>query len=145
VPLANIATLSRPPVLMTNVVTVLVGIGMFGAFVIVPQLVQAPSSTGYGFSADATEAGLLIVPGALMMLVVGPLSGRVGARLGSRIPLALGSLIVAVGMGAMGFVHDSELQILVFTCHPERYGGLKNAAEFDLQALKSASLPAPQA
>jgi hypothetical protein len=41
---------------------------MFGAIVLIPQLAQTPASSGYGFGADATRAGLLMVPGCLIML-----------------------------------------------------------------------------
>ena len=78
---------------MTNIATLLVGFGMFGSFILIPQLVEAPESTGYGFGLAATGAGLLMLPGALVMLVAGPLSGVLGTRYGSRLPLALGAAI----------------------------------------------------
>ena len=48
---------------MTNIATLLVGFGMFGSFILIPQLAEAPTSTGYGFGLDATGAGLLMLPG----------------------------------------------------------------------------------
>ena len=54
-PLADIPTLSRPPVLMTNIATLLTGFGMFGSFILIPQLAEASTSTGYGFDASATR------------------------------------------------------------------------------------------
>ena len=36
---------------MTNIATLLVGFGMFGSFILIPQLAEAPTSTGYGFGA----------------------------------------------------------------------------------------------
>ena len=62
---------------------------LVGSFILIPQLVESPESTGYGFGLDATGAGLLMVPGALVMLVAGPPSGVLGTRWGSRVPLAL--------------------------------------------------------
>jgi EmrB/QacA subfamily drug resistance transporter len=113
-PMADIATLRRPPVLMTNVATVLVGFGMFGAYILIPQLAEAPESTGYGFGLSATAAGVLMLPSALAMLVVGPFSGILGARMGNKVPLGLGGLITAIGLGLMGAMHGSEWEILVF-------------------------------
>ena len=72
---------ARPPVLMTNIATLLVGFGMFGSFILIPQLAESPESTGYGFGLDATGAGLLMLPGALVMLVAGPFVGRARAPL----------------------------------------------------------------
>src|SRR4051794_35900496 len=61
---------------MTNVSTLLVGFGMFGSFILIPHLAEAPHATRYGFGLSATGAGLLMLPGALVMLVAGPFSGR---------------------------------------------------------------------
>jgi EmrB/QacA subfamily drug resistance transporter len=113
-PLADVSTLSRPPVLMTNIATLLVGFGMFGSFVLIPQLAEASESTGYGFGLSATGAGLIMLPGALVMLFVGPLSGILGARLGNKVPLGLGALTTAAGLGLMGAFHGSELPVMAF-------------------------------
>jgi EmrB/QacA subfamily drug resistance transporter len=113
-PMADIATLRRPPVLMTNVATVLVGFGMFGSYILIPQLAEAPESTGYGFGLSATAAGVLMLPSALAMLVVGPISGILGARMGNKVPLALGGLVTAIGLLLMGAAHGSEWEILAF-------------------------------
>src|SRR6478609_5216118 len=52
-PLINMATLSRPPVLITNFATVLVSFGLFGTFVLIPQLAELPTrgDVGLGLSA----------------------------------------------------------------------------------------------
>jgi EmrB/QacA subfamily drug resistance transporter len=107
-PLVDIEMLRKPPVLMTNLATVLVGFGMFGSFILIPQLAEAPASTGYGFGLTATGAGLLMVPGALVMLVAGPMSGVLGTRYGSRLPLAAGALVTSVGLLMMAVAHGSE-------------------------------------
>src|SRR4029453_1601329 len=109
-PLADVELLARPPVLMTNLATLAVGFGMFGSFILIPQLAEAPTSTGYGFGLDATGAGLLMVPGALVMLVAGPLSGVLGTRFGSRLPLALGAVITSAGLLLMALVHGTQLE-----------------------------------
>jgi MFS family permease len=113
-PLADVQTLATPPVLMTNIATVLVGFGMFGSYVLIPQLAEASSSTGYGFGLSATSAGLLMLPGALVMLFIGPVSGVLGARLGNKVPLAVGGLVTGTGLVLMGIFHGSEAEILVF-------------------------------
>jgi EmrB/QacA subfamily drug resistance transporter len=114
-PLADIRALAKPPVLITNLSTLLVGFGMFGSFVLIPTLAEAPTSTGYGFGLDATRAGLLLLPGSLAMLVLGPVSGIIGGRIGNKVPLALGGLLAALGLGLLAVVHDTQLQVLGFT------------------------------
>ena len=107
-PLADVELLAKPPVLMTNLATLAVGFGMFGSFILIPQLAEAPESTGYGFGLDATGAGLLMLPGALVMLVAGPFSGLLVRRYGGKLPLALGAFISAVGLALMGVDHGTQ-------------------------------------
>jgi MFS family permease len=113
-PLADIASLITAPVLMTNLTTVLVGFGMFGSFVLVPTLAQAPTSTGYGFGDDATHAGLLLMPGSLAMLVLGPLSGMLGARLGNKVPLSVGGFVTSLGLAALAVWHGTPHEVLLY-------------------------------
>lgn len=113
-PLADIAMLAKPPVLITNLATLLVGFGMFGSFILIPTLAEAPTSTGYGFGLDATHAGLVLLPGSLAMLAFGPLSGLVGARLGNKVPLTIGGLATATGLGLLAVGHGSQAQVTLF-------------------------------
>jgi len=112
-PLANVQTLASPPVLMTNIATLLVGFGMFGSFLLIPQLAEAPESSGYGFGLGATGAGLLMLPGALVMLVAGPASGWLSHRFGSRVPLALGAVLTTLGLIELGVLHDTHLEVVL--------------------------------
>ncbi|HEX3254616.1 MAG TPA: MFS transporter [Gaiellaceae bacterium] len=114
-PLADIDALTRPPVLITNVATLLVGFGMFGSFVVIPTLAEAATSTGYGLGLDATRAGVLLMPGAFAMLVFGPLSGIVGTRLGNKVPLAAGGFLTALGLALLAVAHESQLEIILFS------------------------------
>lgn len=111
-PLVDVRMLARPAVLLTNLATLLVGFGMFGAYVLLPQLVEAPRSTGYGFGSNATHAGLLMLPGSLSMLVIGPMSGALGSRFGHRVSLGLGGLVSAAGLALLAAFHGSGLAAL---------------------------------
>jgi MFS family permease len=113
-PLADVDMLARPPVLMTNVATLLVGFGMFGSFILIPQLAEAPHSTGYGFALSATGAGLLMLPGALMMLVAGPFAGVLVRRHGGKLPLALGAFISSASLLAMALDHSTEAAMIAW-------------------------------
>ena len=72
----------------------LLGFGMYSAFVLIPQFVQVPESTGYGYGATVTQAGLFLVPSTLAMLLFAPArrpavehgrrQGAAGARLRRR-------------------------------------------------------------
>jgi EmrB/QacA subfamily drug resistance transporter len=114
-PLADVEALARPRVLLTNVATLLVGYGMFGSFILIPTLAQSQASTGYGFGDDATQAGLLLVPGCLMMLAFGPLSGIVGGRVGNKVPLALGGFLTALGLALLAAGHGTQAEVIAFS------------------------------
>jgi EmrB/QacA subfamily drug resistance transporter len=113
-PLADMETLATPAVLMTNIATFLVGFGMFGSFILVPQLAQAPASTGFGFGMDATSAGLLLLPGSLTMLVTGPIAGRLANRFGVRVPLVAGGAMATIGLLLLAIAHGSEHVVLAW-------------------------------
>jgi EmrB/QacA subfamily drug resistance transporter len=131
-PLADIPTLLEPPVLMTNVATLFVGFGMFGSFLLIPQLAELPESTGFGFGSDATGAGLLLLPGALVMLVCGPISGALGTRFGSKLPLALGAGVTSLGLLLLGVSHGSELAVTAWATVMSAGIGLAFAAMANL-------------
>jgi MFS family permease len=75
----------------TNTVAFLIGVGMYSSFVLLPELVQEPVSTGYGFGASVTAAGLFLLPSTIAIVVVGQMAGLLERRIGSR-----GSLIGGV-------------------------------------------------
>src|SRR3954447_16908618 len=112
-PLLDMATLSRRPVLATNAATAFIGFAMFGSFVLIPQIAQVPSSTGFGLGVSATVAGLLLLPSTIVMLVVAPLSGRIGGRRGSKGPLVVGALITGAALGLLAVAHTSEIELMI--------------------------------
>jgi EmrB/QacA subfamily drug resistance transporter len=113
-PLVNMRTLGRPPVLITDVATLLVGFGLFGTFVLIPQLAELPTGGDVGLGLNATQAGLLMAPGGLMMLIAAPIVGRVSERYGSKLPLAVGSVLAAGGLLGMALAHDSAVLIILW-------------------------------
>lgn len=63
-PLVSTEMLTRRPVLLTNIATVAVGMGLYFAFLGLTGLVQAPTATGYGFGATVLEASAgYLLPG----------------------------------------------------------------------------------
>jgi MFS family permease len=114
-PLVDLGLLTRPAVLVTNVATFMVGIGMFGAFVLVPQLAQTPTASGYGFGANATVAGLLLAPGSLAMMAGGPIAAKMHHRYSGRVTLAVAAGITAAGSFLLAVAHGDRLLVLVWS------------------------------
>jgi MFS family permease len=84
----------------TNAAAFLIGVGMYSSFVLLPEFVQEPASTGYGFGASVTVAGLFLLPSTIAIVVVGQMAGRLERLIGSRGSL-IGGAIFALACFAM--------------------------------------------
>ncbi|MFI5987484.1 MFS transporter [Streptomyces sp. NPDC051555] len=96
-PLVDLRTTVRPRVLLTNLASVLIGFGMYASMLVVPQLLQFPAATGYGLGQSMLAAGLWMLPGGLMMMVVSPLGGKLTNTRGPKVTLVSGALVLAAG------------------------------------------------
>lgn len=95
----------------TNLAAFVFGFGMFSSFILVPQFVELPTSTGFGFGASVTKAGLFLLPATGAMLLAGPTSGRLSSTVGSRVPLVLGGLVSSGAFLLLTLAHSSDWQI----------------------------------
>jgi EmrB/QacA subfamily drug resistance transporter len=111
VPLIDLRMMRLSAVWTTNLVALLVGIGMYATFAFLPELLQMPPSEGYGFGASITQSGLILLPASITMFVVGQYSGRLTTRYGGRMLIITGSLIGAASMTMIAFAHDSRWEI----------------------------------
>jgi EmrB/QacA subfamily drug resistance transporter len=92
-PLVDMRMMRVRGVWTTNAVAALVGFGMYSSFILIPDYVETPASTGYGLGASVTGAGLFLVPATIAMLLAGAQTGRLQRRFGSKPPLLAGALI----------------------------------------------------
>ncbi len=111
-PLVDLRLLVRRPIWTADLSALAFGFGMFGSFLLVPQLLEAPSATGYGFGLTITTAGLFLLPGAVMMLVFGPVSGVMTRRLGARVPIVAGSVVCCAAFALPTVDHARLWQLL---------------------------------
>jgi MFS family permease len=86
---------------------------MYATFILVPLLVQEPTSTGYGFGADVIHGALYVLPMAVAMLIAGQIVGPVEARVGSRPALLAGCLLTSLGFFMLVPWHTSAIDIYV--------------------------------
>lgn len=99
-PLVDLRTTARREVLLTNLVSIMVGVAFYAVSLVLPQLLQLPAATGYGLGQSMVVAGLCVAPLGLTMMFVAPLYARISARRGPKVSLMLGMLIIAIGYGA---------------------------------------------
>jgi EmrB/QacA subfamily drug resistance transporter len=112
-PLVDMRMMRLRGVWTANLTALLVGFGMFGAFLLLPQFVQIPPEAGFGFGASVTEAGLFLLPSSAAMLVAGPLAGTLSNRVGGRVPLLLGVAITCLSFLMFGLAHGERWEIYV--------------------------------
>jgi MFS family permease len=113
-PLLDVPTLFLPRVRLTNAATLFVGFGFFGFSIIMTQFFQVPSSTGYGFGASATQAGLFLIPGLLLQTATAPLAGRLSSVAGPVVTFRLGIAIATAGIAAMAFSHTHRWEMYLY-------------------------------
>jgi EmrB/QacA subfamily drug resistance transporter len=131
-PLIDMRMMRLPAVWRVNLVAVLMGVGMYSFYAFLPQFLQTPTATGYGFSATVTDSGLLLLPQSIATFLAGLASGRLAARYGSKRVLVVGSTLNAVGLGVLTVAHDQLWQVLVVTLVTGLAFGLAFAAMSNL-------------
>jgi len=110
-PLVDMTMMRLRGVWTTNLAATLLGFGMYSSFITIPQFVEAPAGSGYGFHASVTQAGLFLVPSTLGMLAVSPLAGRIAHSVGSRVALMGGALLTMVCFILLSAAHTERWEI----------------------------------
>ena len=112
-PLVDMRVMRLRAVWTTNLVGFLLGMGMFSSFILIPQLTELPKSTGFGFGASVTGAGVFMVPLTVMMLVAGSLAGRLEHRFGSKPLLTAGTVFAAGSFTLLAIAHDAPADVYI--------------------------------
>jgi EmrB/QacA subfamily drug resistance transporter len=110
-PLIDMHMMRTPAVWTNNLVAFLFGIGMYSVLAFLPEFLQAPKSTGYGFGASVIQSGLFLLPLTVGMFIFGLLSGRVAAAIGSKAAIIIGSAVSCVAYLMLAFAHDQAWEI----------------------------------
>jgi MFS family permease len=113
-PLVSIEMMTRRPIMLTNLATVFVGMGLYFAFLGLTQFVQiAHSAAGYGFGATVLEASVVyLLPGAITGFLVALASGRFIDRFGARPVLMVAAVAGILGFLFIALAHDAPWQII---------------------------------
>jgi predicted MFS family arabinose efflux permease len=112
-PLIDMRMMRIPIVWTTNLVAFLFGVGLYATSTFVPEFLQAPTSTGYGFGASITRSGVLLLPMGAAMFAFSFASGRLTTRFGGKALLLAGSTASIATFVLLTFAHAHEWQILL--------------------------------
>lgn len=91
VPLIQLKLLKIRSVLLANLITIVTGMANYLVFFAVVYYAELPAPFGLGFDAFAT--GLTLAPGTVVMLITGPLAGKLLPKTGPKPILVTGASI----------------------------------------------------
>jgi EmrB/QacA subfamily drug resistance transporter len=114
-PLVDMAMMRIRSVWTVNAAAFLVGAGMYSSFILVPEFTETPASSGYGYGATVTEAGLFLLPATLTMLLISPVAGWLTSRIGARVILIAGCIVTTLAFTMMGVAHSAQADMYVAT------------------------------
>jgi EmrB/QacA subfamily drug resistance transporter len=112
-PLVDMRMMAIRGVWTTNAVAFLIGVGMYSSFVLIPELVQEPTGTGYGFGASPTAAGLFLLPATIAVTAMGQMAGFFERRIGSRGALIGGAMFAVASYALLVVDRSSAVEIYV--------------------------------
>ena len=114
-PLIDMKMMRLPAVWTNNLVALLFGVGMYATFAFLPEFVQTPKSTGYGFGASITQSGLILLPASFTMFLVGMRAGSLARRIGAKALVVIGCLVGVVSMAILAFAHQEKWELFLST------------------------------
>jgi MFS family permease len=114
-PLVSTRMLTKPAMLLTNLATIFVGMGLYFAFLGLTQFVQVPrEAAGYGFGATVLQSSVVyLLPGAVTGFAVALVSGRFIDKYGARRVLVVAAMAGVVGFVLLAVAHDQSWQVIV--------------------------------
>jgi MFS family permease len=112
-PVVDLRVNARPPLLLTNIASVAIGFALFATLLGTASYVQAPRASGYGFGSSILVSGLCMLPSGVFMLLFSLLSPRISARVGAKVTLAIGALVLAAGFAERIVLTRSLWEVLL--------------------------------
>ncbi|MDG7013993.1 MAG: MFS transporter [Nitrososphaerota archaeon] len=112
-PLIQLSLLRIRNVLVANGIGIISGIGLFMLFFAVTFYAEDPKPLGLGL--DPISAGLTIGPAAVLMLIAGPLIGRLVTKAGPKPALVTGGAVAIVGFSLFIFNRATATDVVIAT------------------------------
>ncbi|MEE2059092.1 MFS transporter [Rhodococcus artemisiae] len=100
-PIINLRLLAERNVSFTMLATIALGVGPIGVTtMLIPIIMQTPTTAPFGLGLSATHAGMLSFIGAMIGMLFTPLAGKIAAAVGARASLLLGTTVFMIACAA---------------------------------------------
>ncbi len=111
VPLIDIELMRRRGVWTANLVAFMAGFTTFASLGFLPQLLQTPTESGYGFGASISESGWILFPSSATAFVMGFVAPRLVRRITARRVILIGLCANVLAFALIATLHDERWQI----------------------------------
>jgi len=107
-PIINLRLLAERNVALTMAAAFVLGVGPIGVTsMLIPIIMQSPTSGPFGLGLSPTYAGMLSFVGAMIGMAFTPVAGKIAAAVGARSSLLLGSALFGLACGGFFFLRES--------------------------------------
>lgn len=111
VPLIELKLLKIRNVLLANLITIVTGMANYLVFFAVVYYAELPVPFGLGFDAFAT--GLTLAPGTVVMLITGPIAGKLLPKTGPKPILVTGASLSIFSFVLFMIVRNSQIALAI--------------------------------
>jgi EmrB/QacA subfamily drug resistance transporter len=113
VPLIDLDLMRERGVWTSNVVAFVAGFGTFASLGFLPQLLQTPVSSGYGFGDTISQSGWVLLPSSASAFVMGFVAPRLVRRFTARRVISVGAAANALAFAGVALFHDESWHVSV--------------------------------
>ncbi|MCQ8835689.1 MFS transporter [Streptomyces samsunensis] len=114
-PLIAIGLVAHPATVGASLISMLLSFALFSGFTLLPNFVETPTTTGYGFGTSVLQAAFYLLPTSLLMLLLSLLVGRILRRISAAAVVASGAAIATLPNLWLLVRHDAPSDIYVAT------------------------------
>jgi MFS family permease len=111
VPLIDLDLMRERGVWTSNAVAFVAGFGTFASLGFLPQLLQTPVASGYGFGDSISQSGWVLLPSSISGFVMGFVAPRLVRRVTARRVISLGAASNALAFGGIALFHEQTWQL----------------------------------
>lgn len=111
VPLIDIELMRVRGVWTSNAVAFVAGFGTFASLGFLPQLLQTPVESGYGFGDTISQSGWVLLPSSAVAFVMGFIAPRLVRNMSARRVVSAGVTANALAFGGIALFHEETWHI----------------------------------